>query len=140
MISLDQVQLLEHKVETVVAKITDLQKENDFLRSKFSELKVQYDEMQKANVELSAKVSLYEQNQPTIESGIMKALERLNNIEDSVLRVSGVVLKLLFQCQSRIYHQFLLEKNLLRSLFQLSMLQVLKLLHSPHLLQIHFQT
>jgi chromosome segregation ATPase len=89
MISLDQVQLLEHKVETVVAKITDLQKENDFLRSKFSELKVQYDEMQKANVELSAKVSLYEQNQPTIESGIMKALERLNNIEDSVLRVSG---------------------------------------------------
>lgn len=89
MISLDQVQLLEHKVETAVAKIADLQKENDFLRNKFSELKVQYDEMQKANVELSAKVSLYEQNQPTIESGIMKALERLNNIEDSVLRVSG---------------------------------------------------
>lgn len=89
MISLDQVQLLEHKVETAVAKIADLQKENDFLRNKFSELKVQYDEMQKANVELSAKVSLFEQNQPTIESGIMKALERLNNIEDSVLRVSG---------------------------------------------------
>ena len=90
MISLDQVQLLEHKVETAVAKIAELQKENDFLRSKFSELKVQYDELQKMDVERSSKLSLYEQNQPRIEEGIMKALERLNNVEDSVLRASAV--------------------------------------------------
>lgn len=88
MISLDQVQLLEQKVGTAVAKMTELQKENEFLRNKFSELKLQYDEAQKVNIELSAKVSLYEQDQPRIEQGIMKALERLNNVEDSVLRVS----------------------------------------------------
>lgn len=90
MISLEQVQLLEHKVETAVAKIAELQKENDFLRAKFSELKVQYDELQKMDVERSSKLSLYEQNQPRIEEGIMKALERLNNVEDSVLRASAV--------------------------------------------------
>lgn len=86
MISLDQVQLLEQKVETAVTRIAELQKENEFLREKFSELKVQNDELLRTNNELGAKVSLYEQNQPLIEERILNALECLNNVEDAVLR------------------------------------------------------
>lgn len=90
MISLEQVQILEQKVETAVAKINELMKENDFLRNKFSELKVQSDELQKANAEMTVKLSIYEKNQPRIEQGIMKALERLNNVEDSVLHTGSL--------------------------------------------------
>ena len=82
MISLDQVLLLEQKVESAVEKIKQLEGENDALRSKCSEL---------TNA-LSAKteqLAAFESEQKTIESGIIKAIDRLNSIENSVLKTAG---------------------------------------------------
>ena len=82
MISLDQVLLLEQKVESAVAKIQQLEAENDALRNKCSEL---------TNA-LSAKteqLKAYESDQQKIESGIIKAIDRLNSIENSVLKAAG---------------------------------------------------
>ncbi|MFA6855870.1 MAG: cell division protein ZapB [Treponema sp.] len=82
MISLDQILLLEKKVESAVKKITQLQAENDALRSKCSEL---------TNA-LSSKTELlssFEQDQSKIEDGILKALDRLNSIENSVLKADS---------------------------------------------------
>ena len=82
MISLDQVLLLEEKVESAVEKIQQLEAENDALRSKCSEL---------TNA-LSAKteqLKAYESEQSKIESGIIKAIDRLNSIENTVLKAAG---------------------------------------------------
>ena len=82
MISLDQVLLLEEKVESAVEKIKQLEAENDALRNKCSEL---------TNA-LSAKteqLASFENEQKTIESGIIKAIDRLNSIENSVLKAAG---------------------------------------------------
>lgn len=79
MISLDQVLLLEQKVESAVAKITQLQAENDALRSKCAELT-------NALSTKSEQLTTIESDQNRIESGILKALDRLNSIENSVLK------------------------------------------------------
>ena len=84
MISLDQVLLLEQKVESAVEKIKQLEGENAALRSKCSEL---------TNA-LSAKteqLAAFESEQKTIESGIIKAIDRLNSIEHSVLKTAGSI-------------------------------------------------
>lgn len=82
MITLDQVILLEQKVESAVAKIQQLQAENDALRAKCGEL---------TNA-LSSKTELLstiESDQSQIESGIKKALDRLLYIENAVLKNGG---------------------------------------------------
>ena len=79
MISLDQVYLLEQKVESAVEKIQQLQAENDALRSKCNELT-------NALSAKSEQLSNFESDQSQIESGIKKALDRLNSIENSVLK------------------------------------------------------
>lgn len=84
MISLDQVLLLEQKVESAVAKIAQLQAENDALRSRCSELT-------NALSSKSEQLSSFESDQNKIENGILKALDRLNSIENSVLRAAGQV-------------------------------------------------
>ena len=84
MISLDTVLLLEQKVESAVAKIAQLQAENDALRSKCSELT-------NALSAKSEQFSSFETEQNKIESGILKALDRLNSIENSVLKAAGQV-------------------------------------------------
>ena len=84
MISLDQVELLEQKVESAVEKIKQLEGENAALRNKCSEL---------TNA-LSAKteqLAAFENEQKTIESGIIKAIDRLNSIEHSVLKTAGAI-------------------------------------------------
>ena len=81
MISLDQVYLLEQKVESAVEKIQQLQAENDALRSKC-------DELTNALSAKSEQLSSFESDQSQIESGIKKALDRLNSIENSVLRTA----------------------------------------------------
>ena len=84
MISLDQVLLLEQKVESAVEKIKQLEGENAALRNKCSEL---------TNA-LSAKteqLTAFENEQKTIESGIIKAIDRLNSIEHSVLKTAGSI-------------------------------------------------
>ena len=80
MISLEQILLLEKKVESAVAKIAQLQAENDALRTKCSELT-------NALSSKSEQLSSFENDQNKIESGILKALDRLSSIENSVLKV-----------------------------------------------------
>lgn len=83
MISLDQVYLLEQKVESAVAKIQQLQAENDALRNKCAELT-------NALSSKSEQLSSFENDQSLIENGIKKALDRLNYIENTVINsVSG---------------------------------------------------
>lgn len=77
MISLDQVRLLEQKVENAVNKIIQLQNENAELREKCAFLE------SKAN-NLNQKVSDFESDQNQIEEGIVNALKRLNEVEDAV--------------------------------------------------------
>ena len=81
MISLDQVYLLEQKVESAVAKIQQLQAENDALRNKCAELT-------NALSVKSEQLTSFESDQSQIENGIKKALDRLNSIENSVLRTA----------------------------------------------------
>src|SRR5574344_1817079 len=102
MISLDQVLLLEKKVESAVGKRAELQAENDALRTKCSELtnsiSGRQEEMDALNNKcselsnaLSSKteqLSSFEQDQGRIENGILKALDRLNSIENSVLKAA----------------------------------------------------
>ncbi|MCQ2575972.1 MAG: cell division protein ZapB [Treponema sp.] len=83
MISIDQVLLLEQKVESAVAKIQQLQAENDALRVKCAELT-------NALSSKSEQLNTYETDQNKIEDGIRKALERLNTIENSVLRAAAL--------------------------------------------------
>ncbi|MCQ2592818.1 MAG: cell division protein ZapB [Treponema sp.] len=78
MITLDQVLLLEQKVESAVKKIEQLKSENDALRKKCSELT-------NALSEKTEQLSSYVSNQNKIESGIRTALDRLNSIENFVL-------------------------------------------------------
>ena len=82
MISLDQILLLERKVESAVEKISQLQSENDALRTKCAELT-------NALADKSERLSSIEQDQNKIENGILKALNRLNSIENSVLRAGS---------------------------------------------------
>lgn len=82
MISLDQVLLLEQKVESAVARIAQLQAENDALRRRCSELTNAFDSK-------SEQLSTFQLNQDKIETGIKKALDRLTSIENSVLDVVG---------------------------------------------------
>ena len=81
MISLDQVYLLEQKVESAVAKIQQLQAENDALRSKC-------DELTNALSAKSEQLTSFESDQSQIENGIKKALDRLNSIENTVLKTA----------------------------------------------------
>lgn len=80
MITLDQVQLLEKKVETIVSKINDLQRQNSALQEKNREL------IEKNSL-LMQKISTFEADQNRIEEGILNALDRLNSMESSVLKV-----------------------------------------------------
>src|SRR5574344_1027858 len=89
MISLDQVLLLQKKVETAVEKIgtltntvSQLKDDNDALRSKCAELT-------KALSTKTEQVSTLEDEQGKIEEGIMNALNRLSTVENSVLNTAG---------------------------------------------------
>ena len=84
MISLDQVLLLEQKVESAVEKIKQLQSENDALRNKCAELT-------NALSAKSEQLSTFETDQNQIEDGIKKALDRLNFIENTVLKTVSKV-------------------------------------------------
>ncbi len=81
MVTLDQVLLLERKVENAVQKIEQLKAENDALRSKCAEL---------TNA-LSVKTeqfSSFESDQNKIEAGILSALSKLSEIENSIVDIS----------------------------------------------------
>ena len=93
MISLDQVELLEAKIESAVGKIQQLQVENDALRNRVQELSnalsaksEQLSLCEKKVSERELELSNRDKEQALIESGILKALNRLNSIENSVLK------------------------------------------------------
>ncbi len=78
MISLDQVLLLQEKVDSAVERIQQLTAENDALRSKCAELT-------KALTAKTELVSTMESTQDRIETGILNALNRLNAVENSII-------------------------------------------------------
>lgn len=84
MISLDQVQMLEKKVEVVVSKIAQLQHANDVLTA-------QNRELQEKNSLLVQKISSFEVDQNRIEQGILSALNRLDSMENAVLQTGSTM-------------------------------------------------
>lgn len=90
MITLDQLHLLQEKVETAVKRIAQLNDEvkqlsaeNDALRSKCAELSNALD----AKTEL---VSSLEADQGKIEESILDALNKLDTVENSILSGSSL--------------------------------------------------
>ena len=82
MITLDQVQLLEKKVEAIVSKMNDIQRQNVALQEKNRDL------IEKNSL-LMQKISSFEADQNRIEQGILNALDRLNSMENSALKVGS---------------------------------------------------
>lgn len=78
MISVDQIYLLQEKVESAVQKIGQLKSENDALRTKCSELT-------NALSEKTELLSSFMADEKKIESGIMSALNRLDEVENALL-------------------------------------------------------
>src|SRR5574344_1451569 len=89
MISLDQVLLLQEKVETAVEKIGKLTGENTQLKSENDALRSKCAELTKALSENTELVSTLEQQQGQIEQGILSALNRLDTVENAVLNGAG---------------------------------------------------
>ena len=85
MISLDQVLLLQEKVETAVRKITDLTEKNVQLKNENDALRSKCAELSKALSEKTELVSSFENQQDKIEKGIISALKKLDGLEDAVL-------------------------------------------------------
>lgn len=83
MISLEQIQLLEQKVESAVAKILQLTEERDTLFQRCTQLE---DE----NKRLQSNILDFHQDQDRIEQGIIKALDKLNAVENSVLQAVAI--------------------------------------------------
>lgn len=79
MISLEQIQLLEQKVESAVAKILQLTEERDSLYQRCVQL-------EEENNRLQSNIVDFHQDQERIEQGIIKALDKLNAVENSVLQ------------------------------------------------------
>lgn len=82
MLNLDQVRLLENRVEKAVAKIQGLSSENDRLTGEIEAL-------QSRVRELEGLVNAFKDDQGKIEQGILNALDRLSAFEDSILHAPG---------------------------------------------------
>ena len=80
MISLNQIRLLEQKIESILDLVSALQSEKAALESQNAKLKAEVQE-------LAAKCSRFEQDEEKIEQGILSVLNRLNNMEDAVQHV-----------------------------------------------------
>ncbi len=85
MISLDQVLMLQKKVETAVEKIAFLKGQIEQLKSENDALHTKCAELTKALDEKTELVSSLESNQGKIEEGILSALNRLDTVENSLL-------------------------------------------------------
>lgn len=85
MISLDQVVLLQKKVEAAVTKINSLNEEIGRLNSENDALRRKCAELTNALADKTGLVSSLEAEQNEIEQSILKALDQLDAVEDSVL-------------------------------------------------------
>jgi len=84
MLNLDQVRLLENRVEKAVGKIQSLTAENAHLRSQLSGLQTRVNE-------LEGLVRSFKDDQGRIEEGILNALDRLSAFEDSVFHAEAPI-------------------------------------------------
>ena len=80
MISLNQIRLLEQKIESILDLLAVLQSEKAVLEKENAKLKAEVQE-------LAVKCSRFEQDEEKIEQGILSVLNRLNNMEDAVQNV-----------------------------------------------------
>ncbi len=77
MISLEQIKLLEQKVEHALKKIVALQHDNEKLTSENEDLKTEVELLREQCERL-------EQDEEKIEQGILSVLDKLNTVEDSI--------------------------------------------------------
>ena len=77
MITIEQIQELDQKVQAAVNRISTLGSENTSLQSKL-------DEYEKRIAELEVLIDRFKQDQSEIENGIIRALEQLDHLEDSI--------------------------------------------------------
>jgi len=84
MLNLDQVRLLENRVERAVDRIQNLSAEN-------RRLTIELETVRKQVLDLESLVNSFKDDQGRIEEGILNALERLSAFEEAVLSgpVSG---------------------------------------------------
>jgi len=89
MISLDQILLLQEKVETAVAKITSLTAEVAQLKSENDALRTKCSELSNSLSEKTEFVSTLQSDQNQIEMGIINALNRLDSLENEIYNRSS---------------------------------------------------
>lgn len=77
MITIEQIQELDQKVQAAVQRISTLKGENTSLQSKLGEY-------EKRIAELEILIDRFKQDQSEIENGIIRALEQLDHLEDSI--------------------------------------------------------
>ena len=77
MITIDQIQNLDRKVQSAIALISSLKAENTSLKGKL-------DMYQKRISELEVLVENFKKDQVEIEQGIVRALAQLDQLEDSL--------------------------------------------------------
>ena len=76
MVSLEQVKLLETKVIKTIEYVRKISEENALLKEKL-------DSYQQRTDELEAQIKQFKEDQDLIEDGILSALDRLNQFEDT---------------------------------------------------------
>ena len=84
MVSLETVKLLESKVTQTIDYVQKVTGENSKLSEENSKLKEKFFSYQKRIEELEILVQQFRENQSRIEDGILSALNRLNQFEDSI--------------------------------------------------------
>jgi FtsZ-binding cell division protein ZapB len=82
MVNLEQIKLLETKVAKAIEHLQRLTRENSLLREQEGGLKKRIDE-------LETEAKHYKENQSRIEAGIVSALERLDQFEDTMVTLAG---------------------------------------------------
>ena len=78
MIRIEQVRLLEERVQKVILRISELQSENTTLRN-------QLQSYQDRISDLEERIEGFASGQDEIEAGILSALQRLDEVEDAVV-------------------------------------------------------
>lgn len=91
MITLDQVLLLQKKVETAVERIKTLSSELEQLKTDNDALRSKCAELTKALSDKTEFVSSLESEQDKIESTILHALSQLDVVENSILNTPSVL-------------------------------------------------
>ncbi len=94
MITLEQIKLLEQKVEAALHKIVELQNENASLKSENEDLQTEIELLQE-------ECKKFVDDESKIEKGILSVIERLNTVEDTVR-----------QTQSSLQHNQISENTL----------------------------